>query len=388
MIIGTIILFILVLGILIFVHEMGHFITAKRNGVGAYEFGFGFPPRAIGIVKDDKTRKWRIVIGSKEHYTGKNTLYSLNWIPLGGFVRIKGEEGGHENEKDSFSAQSAWVRVKILAAGVVMNFVLAWVLISIVMFVGAPQPVDPGTMDKDDVHVQVQAMTPDAPGATMGLKVGDEIVKGCAEKKCQKISNVEDLQNFVAKNKGDEISLTITRGSIEETLTTTPRVYYPSDQGPLGVSLVEVSFISYPWYEAIARGAGAVINITLTILGALGALIASLFTKASVSADLAGPVGIAVLTRQVADLGFVYLMQFTAILSINLGIINILPIPALDGGRILFVLIEKIKGSPVSKKMEQRMHAAGFMLLIGLMLFVTVWDFLRFNIVEKIGNLF
>ena len=163
---------------------------------------------------------------------------------------------------------------------------------------------------------------------------------------------------------------------------------YPENQGPLGISLARTAIVSYSWYESIWRGLTAVFDLTLAIFAALGGIIKDLFSGGGVPADIAGPVGIAVLTKQAVALGLVYILQFTAILSINLGIINGLPFPALDGGRILFILIEKIKGSQVSQKVEQALHTAGFFLLIALMVVVTFRDFIRFEIVDKIKGLF
>ena len=163
---------------------------------------------------------------------------------------------------------------------------------------------------------------------------------------------------------------------------------YPENQGPLGISLTRTAIISYSWYESIWRGLVAVFNLTLAIFAALGGIIKSLFSGGGVPADIAGPVGIAVLTKQAAALGLVYILQFTAILSINLGIINGLPFPALDGGRILFILIEKIKGSQVSQKVEQIFHTVGFFLLIALMILVTFRDFVRFEVIDKMKGLF
>jgi len=155
------------------------------------------------------------------------------------------------------------------------------------------------------------------------------------------------------------------------------------DEGALGVELVRTSVTSYPWYEAIWRGLMTVFMLIGAILAAFGNLIKMLFTTGSAPADIAGPVGIAFYTKQVADLGFTYVLQFAAILSVNLGIINILPIPALDGGRVVFVLIEMIKGSPVSQRFEQATHSIGFVLLLLLMAVITFYDFIRFDILGR-----
>ena len=382
----TALIFILILGVLIFVHELGHFLVAIRNGIKADEFGFGFPPRIVGAVKNDKTGKYEIVWGEKE-VKSKNTIFSLNWIPLGGFVKIKGEDGG-TLDKDSFATKSAWARIKVLAAGVTMNFILAWFLLSIVFMLGVPEAIEDDARVKD-AKVQISQVIDESPAKEMGLAVGDQVVKACDGKSfCRTIGKVEELQNFINEHKGQEIVLTIKRGDEISELKGVPRKEYPDDQGSLGVSLARTALVKYPWYEAIGKGLTAVFDMIILILVTLGALIGQLFAGGKPAMDVAGPIGIAIMTKQVSALGLTYLLQFTAVLSINLGIINILPFPALDGGRILFILIEKIKGSPVNQKFEQMANSIGFALLLLLMVVVTFRDFIQFEIIEKIGNIF
>jgi len=382
----TALIFILILGVLIFVHELGHFLVAIRNGIKADEFGFGFPPRIVGAVKNDKTGKYEIIWGEKE-VKSKNTIFSLNWIPLGGFVKIKGEDGG-ALDKDSFATKSAWARIKVLAAGVTMNFILAWFLLSIVFMLGAPEAIEDDKKVKD-AKVQISQVIDESPAKEMGLAVGDQVVKACDGKSfCRTIGKVEELQNFINEHKGQEIVLTIKRGDEISELKGVPRKEYPDDQGSLGVSLARTALVQYPWYEAIGKGLTAVFDMIILILVTLGALIGQLFAGGKPAMDVAGPIGIAIMTKQVSALGLTYLLQFTAVLSINLGIINILPFPALDGGRILFILIEKIKGSPVNQKFEQMANSIGFALLLLLMVVVTFRDFIQFEIIEKIGNIF
>ncbi|NLC30958.1 MAG: RIP metalloprotease RseP [Candidatus Moranbacteria bacterium] len=382
----TALIFILILGVLIFVHELGHFLVAIRNGIKADEFGFGFPPRIVGAVKNDKTGKYEIVWGEKK-VKSKNTIFSLNWIPLGGFVKIKGEDGG-TLDKDSFATKSAWARIKVLAAGVTMNFILAWFLLSIVFMLGAPEAIEDDKKVKD-AKVQISQVIDESPAKEMGLAVGDQVVKACDGKSfCRTIGKVEELQNFINEHKGQEIVLTIKRGDEISELKGVPRKEYPDDQGSLGVSLARTALVQYPWYEAIGKGLTAVFDMIILILVTLGALIGQLFAGGKPAMDVAGPIGIAIMTKQVSALGLTYLLQFTAVLSINLGIINILPFPALDGGRILFILIEKIKGSPVNQKFEQMANSIGFALLLLLMVVVTFRDFIQFEIIEKIGNIF
>jgi len=385
----TAIIFILVLGILVFVHELGHFLVARRNGVGVEEFGFGFPPRIAGIYWNEEGKK-KIVWGSRNAKT-KDTIYSVNWIPLGGFVKILGEEGEAKDNPKSFSSKTALARVRILAAGVAMNFVLAAVLLSVGYFIGIPQLVEEtsGGILKNE-KVQIIEVAANSPAEEMGIKMGDEIVSAVDQwgNQVTKFESVEDVQNFISGKKGQEITLNLKRGKEEMKVTGVPRADHPSDQGALGIGLAEVAEVSYSWYEAVWLGIKTTFDLTVAIIFAFGNILAKLATGQSVSSDVAGPVGIAVLTGQVAKLGLVYILQFTAILSINLAIINILPIPALDGGRILFILIEKIKGSPLSQKIEQRAHNIGFAVLITFMIFITFRDFVKFDVIEKIKGLF
>lgn len=426
----TVIVFILILGVLIFVHELGHFLTARKNGIRASEFGFGFPPRIVGfqfmsgrkreeklevesiqvektdiklsdneeIIKETITekmrrvdkivpvRKWRLIWGGKdgddenekadlaearENQEIGGTIYSLNWIPLGGFVKIKGENGDAKEDPDSFAGRPAWTRIMVLAAGVIMNFLFAWLLISFGLMIGAPESIEPNQSDPNS-KIQISEVVLETPASSMGLKVGDEILKN------EQIKNLEDVQSYINANKGQEIILHVKRGNKFFDLAGTPRADAPEGQGPLGIGLAETVITKYSFFEALWKGLVATWNLIVMMLVAIYGILKNLFFGQNMMVEVAGPVGIAVLTKQVTELGLIYVIQFAAILSVNLGIINALPFPALDGGRILFVLIEKIKGSPVTQKTEQMFHTIGFMLLILLMILVTFKDVAKF----------
>lgn len=383
----TAIIFILILGVLIFVHELGHYLIAIRNGIKAEEFGFGFPPRIVGAVKNDKTKKYEIIWGNRE-VKSKNTIFSLNWIPLGGFVNIKGENGSAVKEEDSFVSKSAWIRIKVLAAGVTMNFILAWFLLAIVFAQGAPEAIE-DTQKVKDAKVQISQVVDGTPAKEMGLTIGDQVLKICTiGRECQSISKVDELKKYIDSSKGREIVLTVKRGAETFELKGSPRIDYPSDQGALGVSLARTALIQYPWYEAIGRGLTAVVDMTILIVVTLFSLLAQFLSGTKPAMDVAGPIGIAIMTKQVSALGFTYVLQFAAMLSINLAIINILPFPALDGGRIFFILIEKLKGSPVNQKFENMANSIGMLLLLLLMVVVTFHDFIQFEIVDKIRGIF
>ncbi|MBL7155221.1 MAG: RIP metalloprotease RseP [Candidatus Portnoybacteria bacterium] len=359
----TIIVFILILGLLIFVHEFGHFILAKRAGIRVEEFGFGFPPRIFGIRKGE-------------------TLYSLNLLPIGGFVKIYGEDGktASPTKKDkarAFYSKPISTRAGILVAGVTMNLVLAAFLLSIGYWLGLPAVVDDQTTDLIGSRVQITQVAFDSPAEKAEIKMGDIIKQLTINNKQLTINTVGEMQEFVEAHQGEEIIVVIQRGDevLEKTLV--PRVSPPENEGPLGVALARTAIVSYPWYRALIMGITSTVNLTWFIIVALGGLLWQLLMTGKLAIEIAGPVGIFNLTGQAAQLGFIYILQLTALISINLAIINILPFPALDGGRLLFLFIEKIKGSPVSQKIEKIAHTAGFVILILLMVAVTWRDVVR-----------
>ncbi|NTW27171.1 MAG: hypothetical protein HGA36_02510 [Candidatus Moranbacteria bacterium] len=371
----TLVVFLIILGILVFVHELGHFVVARRNGIKCEEFGFGFPPRAVGYYFNEKTGKWKFIKGNK-HVESKNTIYSLNWFPLGGFVRIKGEDGEGKADKDSFAAKSAWIRIKVLAAGVFMNFVLAWVLFSFLLFLGINQEVDQNDTTVKGAKIQIAAVVPKSPAYEMGIREGDTVVRcvGVDQLCNESFSNSAQLQAFVNANKGKQITLEILRGDKTMNLTGMPRMEAPAGEGLLGVGLAQTIFVKYSLWESIKQGPMVMWNVLLM----MGTVIVGLF--AGDTSNIGGPLAIAHFTKQATALGFASLVQLAALLSVNLGIVNILPIPALDGGRILFILIEKIKGSKISQKTENAMHTTGFFLLMMLMAYLVIHDLMRYGL--------
>ncbi len=382
----TILLFIVILGILVVVHEWGHYYTAKKFGIKVHEFGFGYPPRAFGWYRDPNTKKlkwvWgngksslkKTVAGDEQQKEFPNMLWSVNWLPLGGFVRIKGENGERAEERNSFGHHKAWKRITVLAAGVIMNIILAAVVLSFGFMIGLPadlsQGVDAHAEIVEKPSVVIQSVEKDSPADTAGIMFGDKIIAIDEVS----VTNSKELIEYVAAHGEERVKLQVVRGSEELVLYATPAVLEGIPEARLGVSIAEAGIIRYPWYIAIYKGFVAAGFGLVTIFVSFYYLILNLIAGKGLVFDIAGPVGIAQVVGQSARLGFQYVLNVTAMLSLSLAAINILPIPALDGGRILFVLLEKIKGKPVSMKYEQLAHTIGFVLLMTLVVVVTWRD--------------
>jgi len=340
----TTIIIIIFFSILIIVHELGHFLLSKKFGLFVEEFGLGLPPRA-----------WGKKIGE--------TLYSINWLPFGGFVKIAGENREEDDEmavkipaERIFYNLKIWERSFIIIGGVVMNFVLGWFLIAIVFWVGIPKAVF------------IADVQPNTPASEVGLQGNDKVLG---------FENTEVFINYVNENRGKDVTLKVERGEEEILLNVTPRINPPKGEGALGVSLVEGG----QEQQGILVG---IWNAFKTSGQIFGLIFVGVFTliKGAVSGSgsfeaITGPIGIVKVTAQVSHLGFLYLVQLMALISINLAAINIFPFPALDGGRLLFLIIEKIKGSPLPKRFEGYANAVGMGLLLLLMLIITIKDIQR-----------
>lgn len=333
------------LSVLVVIHEFGHFFTAKLFKMKVDEFGFGLPPRA-----------WGKKIGE--------TIYSLNWLPFGGFVKLYGEEGG-ENvtmwEKPSgttqigFNAEPAWKRSLVILAGVIMNFVLGWLLVSAVLIIGTPQ------------GVIIAEVRDGSPAALAGLEAGDRVVG---------FTSSEEFINFVKNHSGEESTFKFQRGNMTIEKKLTPRVDPPPQEGALGVVLTEgggqLGFFEGLWQGLIVTG-----NIIVATFTGLYELLRGIFVGQADLRGVMGPIGIFSFASKAGGLGMVYLLQLLALISINLGVINAIPFPALDGGRFLFILLEKIKGSPLSLKTERVANGIGFALLISLMVAISIRDVMK-----------
>lgn len=366
-VIATIAIFVVVLSILVFVHEAGHFIVARIFKVDVEEFGFGFPPR---------------IIGKK---IGK-TLYSLNWIPVGGFVKIKGAAGDDKemehsaSDPASFLSKPAYVRIAILIAGITMNLLLAALIFSFSFWYGIqtyPEDIKNGATVIDR-EILVTAVAEGTSAEQAGLQENDLI----REIDGQPVPPSSDLQAYTAAHEGAEMQLLVERDGEAFSATVQSQQYSLEGKEAVGIGIGfgEIVTVRYPWYQAVWLG----IKMTAWTVQQIGIALADLatqfFTSGKVSEDLAGPVGIAVLTGQFAQGGFISLLQFSALLSVNLALLNFLPLPALDGGRIIFVLLEVVRRKPVDHHIEAMVHNIGFVILLLLVLLITIRDISRFNI--------
>lgn len=359
MVLIILVVFLSIIGLLV-LHEFGHFIIAKKLGVKVEEFGVGYPPRLFGKKIGD-------------------TLYSINLLPFGAFVKILGEGGEKSKLEDyqSFSSKSVGQRALILLGGVVSFWIIAVVLLSIVFAMGVPQVIsDEESGPLVNPKVQILAVAPDSPAEKAGIRIGDAIIKLQTQ---IEINKVKEVQELTEEYKGQEVTLTIQRGKEIFETSLVPRISPPEGEGAMGIALVRTAEKSYPWYEAPIKGIEATLNLTGEVVVGWVKVLGSLFQGKGLpkGVQLMGPIGIGSLLTQAVQIGINYFLQFIAIIAIYLAIFNILPIPALDGGKLLFLAIEKIKGSPVNQKIEENITTIFFSLLILLMIWVTIKDIIR-----------
>ncbi|MBI3638517.1 RIP metalloprotease RseP [Candidatus Wolfebacteria bacterium] len=351
----SIIIVLIFLSVLILAHELGHFLTAKKFGLLVEEFGFGLPPRI-----------WGKKIGE--------TIYSINALPFGGFVKIFGEDGDaeqHGTDADSrgnrsFLNLSLWRRAIIIFAGVFMNFLLGWFLISIIFSIGIPQALI------------ITEIRPESPAAKAGIKNGDKILgieSGSGPLATE--LNSRNFTEFVKNNQGREVSLKIKRAGEEINFKLIPRVNPLAGEGFIGVGLADAGIPKKNIAESMWESLKASLFIIKAVfLGIISLIIKALSGKAGFE-QVSGPVGIVKITAEAGGMGFIYLLQLLSLISLNLAVINIFPFPALDGGRLLFLLIEKIKGSPLPPKFERYANSFGIILLLSLMALITIKDVIK-----------
>lgn len=382
-------IFLLVLGLVIFVglvviHELGHFVAARRSGVEVEEFGIGLPPRAKIVAKK------------------KGTIFSLNWLPLGGFVRLKGELDS-DTTKGSYGAASLKNKTIIMVAGVVMNLITAIILFTILALIGMPKLIDNQfSVKSDSREVQHRVLAgfvqPDSPAAAAGLRLEDELIsiKDANSGEQLLIKDPQSLQGITKRLAGQKTQLTVNRLGNEQQLdiqlrsteeveaskkTDSPKPY-------LGVAPTEYIITRSTWSAPIVA-VGLTKQITVLTFQSLSAVLSGLFhgSTAKASESVTGPVGIFVLIKNGSLLGYEFILMIMGVISLTLAIMNILPIPALDGGRLfvtyLFRGLNKIgilfkKRFVLTRRWEEAIHGSGFVALLLLFVLITIVDVRRF----------
>jgi regulator of sigma E protease len=365
MIIGTILWFLLVLSFLVVIHELGHFLAAKRVGVHVQEFGLGYPPRLRPLFK-----KW-------------GTLFSLNAIPVGGFVKLYGDDAEQMAvepepgipESRMFSRQTAAKRLIIILAGVVVNFLFGIIaFIGLFSAIGIPTPKG---------FALITEVTSGSPAELAGFQVGDQVVSFLADGQAEKIAASQRLIDLIAQHKGETVVLRVRRDSRELDLSPQLRAERPENDGLLGVGLEDTDLKFYPWWQMPFRGALQGLrdsfNLSRLVVAALGDMVVRLVTRGEIPRDITGPVGIVdqAIQNEVLKQGLPGALNFAGQLSVNLAIMNLLPIPALDGGRALFVVLERMIGRARRVRWEQKANLVGFIFLLSLILLVTAKDIIN-----------
>lgn len=351
----TIIAFIIVLSILVLAHEFGHFITAKKSNVKVEEFAIGFPPRLFSIKRGE-------------------TNYTINAIPIGGYVKMLGELE-HSSSARAFENQKPLKRFIIAVSGVLMNLLLAWFVLAIGFSVGmSPLVSSPDSIPGKRLssEILIAGIQKDSPADKADIKPGD-VLNGISYKgEVAQFDSADEVIAFTSSHVNEEINVQIQRDG--NTFEKSVMLSSDEDQ-PLGLGLIDRSIIRVPWYKAPYVALRETYQITKLTIDFLGGFFKNIFTQGSVSDEVGGPVAIYVYTGLAVKAGIMAVLQFIAILSVNLALINILPFPSLDGGRIIFILLEKIFGKKVVKeKVENIIHTIGFAVLIILIISITYKD--------------
>jgi regulator of sigma E protease len=349
----TVLIFLVVLAILIFVHELGHFLVAKACGIRVDEFALGFGPKVISKTVGE-------------------VKYSLNLIPFGGYVKIFGENPDDESTSGPDSSRSfvhkpKWQQVSVLFAGIFFNFVFAVILIAIAFSSGVPASIDSYPQYQEnmsDRRIVVTFVNQGSPAEKAGLKAGDTLLA----------SSLDEVQTMINESGANGVEITYKRNNVESKTTILAEQGIIEGKFAIGIAMDDVGTLELPIHTAVWESTKFTIHIIGATFVGLYDLIVGAFKGTATLESVTGPVGIAGLIGDAAKLGFTYLVMFTAIISINLGVLNLIPFPALDGGRILFVIIEAIIRRPIKPVIANTLNAAGFGLLILLMIVVTYRD--------------
>ena len=392
----------LVLMALVVAHEFGHFLMARRNGVRVLEFGIGFPPRAIAWVKDEKTKKWKRLPKKEWKKPQKGLIFSLNWLPIGGFCQMDGESAVDERD-GTFGKANFWEKTKILFGGVAMNWLLAFIIFTILAWAGMPKFLDrqftiAGDTRYNSVPVEVTKVIEDSPAAKAGFQPGDQIVSIDGEE----VAGPDTVLDYDREHAGQEVSYKILRKGEEgcncdQNLVLTATLNSGDTDYYLGISMSSARRLGYSTWSAPIVGAGLTLQVTGETFRGLGTmlwnLVSGTFSQLSpdesvrgagreaiseVGDSVSGPVGIVgTLFPAFTAAGPANLAFLAAIISVSLACMNILPIPALDGGRWLLIAIYKLRKKKLTKETEEKIVTRAFMVLLTLMLIVTVLDIMR-----------
>lgn len=366
----AIILFLVVLAILIFVHELGHFLVAKKSGIRVDEFAIGFPPKIFSFTKGE-------------------TKYSLNLIPFGGFVKIFGENPDDESISGADKARSfvhapKWKQVCVLGAGVFFNIIFAWLLISISFMFGSLVPVGDGVSEYakyiKDQQVVISEVMKDSPAFLAGLEKGDQIINIStvySENKIPENIAVADIRNTIENSAGAELILSYKRNETIATTSILSKLDETENRRVIGIYMENVGIVKLNPILALWEGGKMTVKTFNQVAVGLGTFLFQAIRGQGDFSQVSGPVGIVGLVGSAASFGLAYFLGFLAFISLNLAVINLIPFPALDGGRILFVIIEAIIRKPIKPKIANALNLIGFVILIGLMLIVTYRDILK-----------
>ena len=362
----TLVLFFIILGALVFVHELGHFISAKKAGIRVDEFALGFPPKILGKKVGE-------------------TVYSLNLIPFGGYVKIFGEDGealsdpavSEVDRERSFIRKPRYVQAIVLASGVLGNIVFAWLLISASFISGIPSAVDGRyAADVQDQKLTIVTVLPESPAHKAGIRGGDAVFLMQEGTRQFSGTDSEAAADFIGETTST-LSISYTRGKETNLVEVTPTSGIVEGKPAIGVSLDTIGIVRFGLFRSLFEGALMTFDLSREVaIGLFGFLKQSLLGQADLS-SVTGPVGIAGLVGEARVLGVVYLLSFTAFISINLAVINLLPIPALDGGRLLFLAIEGITRRTIPVRFTRAVNSTGFILLILFMIFITYRDIVK-----------
>lgn len=362
--------FFLILTVVVIVHEFGHLFAAKLFGIKVEEFGFGLPPRLKKLFKKGETE------------------YTLNWLPIGGFVRLYGENGEQDldvPDERAFWAKPVWQRAVVLLAGVTMNFLLGALLFAVVYSMLGQVPVK--------LHaVKIVDVVADSPAAIAKLPIDGLISKMVIDGKPYVIDTTDQFSSLTRTNLGKEITINIQKDGKTEDVKVKLRDSLKSDEGALGVVITDTDLKAFPWWQMPFRGMYAgweeAVDWGKMVLQGMGMLVSNLIGGKSVAADVTGPVGIFKITSEASNAGMLPTIRLIAILSVNLAIFNVLPLPALDGGRLVFLAIELVRGRRVKDQIEQWVNSAGMIVLLTLMLLITLKDLNQFGVFSKILGIF